>query len=344
MSVLAASRATGFRHRVADHAASGALRDLLEHHHLAYGSEPMSEGAVFGLSGALHLRVRIASAAVPVIDLDGRAASLEVELCHHLGVAAQWSATDDARAGWELLHTELECERPTLVRVDVSRLDYRGARYPDTRHAVVVTSYDAEAGVVWIADQSFPEPQRCTLKSLAAARRSDGWPEPVRHALLALRPPPRLAAPRSAIAAALTRTVAAMRDPHGSADPHEKTGLAAIDAIAQTWPRLPAMAGPQLGQTLAALRLRIREGGTGGALYRSLQARFLHDAAAILGSPRLGQAALHCDDLADAWRALAGALEGDPYLAHEVAEPWVRRVRDLEHRHVEALEAELDAH
>lgn len=40
-----------FHHRVADHAASGALRDLLEHHRLSYAPEPLSEGTIFGLSG-----------------------------------------------------------------------------------------------------------------------------------------------------------------------------------------------------------------------------------------------------------------------------------------------------
>ncbi|HEV2786912.1 MAG TPA: hypothetical protein VGV67_11020, partial [Solirubrobacteraceae bacterium] len=77
-----------FRHRVAEHAASGALRDLLEHHGLSYGPEPLSEGAVFGFSGALDLRVKIACAAIPSIDLDGRAPSMERELCEHIGVPA----------------------------------------------------------------------------------------------------------------------------------------------------------------------------------------------------------------------------------------------------------------
>ena len=34
----------------------------------------------------------------------------------------------------------------------------------------------------------------------------------------------------------------------------------------------------------------------------------------------------------------------DPYIAHRVAGAWVHRVRDLEHRHVEALEAHLGTH
>jgi hypothetical protein len=104
------------------------------------------------------------------------------------------------------------------------------------------------------------------------------------------------------------------------------------------------MTGERLGQTLGALRFRIRDGGTGGALFRSLQSRFEHDAAALLDSPQLGRAALICDELADAWRALAGALDGeDAAVAHSLAAPWVRRVRTLEHRHVEALEAQLGA-
>ncbi|MEA2189043.1 MAG: hypothetical protein QOK16_4054 [Solirubrobacteraceae bacterium] len=342
MSICAAGIANGFQHRVAAHAASGALRDLLEHHHLSYSPEPLSEGAVFGLSGALDLRVRIAATAVPAIDLDGRTPSLEIELCRHLGLAADWCATDDARAGWELLHAELGSGYPTLVRADVGALNYRDAHCHDTRHAIVVTSYDPEAGVVWVADQCFPDPQRCTLNALAAARRSDGWPRPTRHALLRMRPPSRLGDPRKAIAAGLTRTVRSMRDPSVCEHPNERAGLAAIDAIDATWPQLPEMTGSALGQTLAALRFRIRDGGTGGALYRSLHARFLHDAAALLGSPQLGQAALHCDDLADAWRALADALhDDDPYLAHRAAEPCVHRVRRLEHRHLEALEAHL---
>src|SRR3954468_1586687 len=85
-TLRAPAAATGFRHRVAEHAASGALRDLLEHHRLSYAPEPLSEGAIFGFSGALALRARIADAGLPAIDLDGRTASLEPELCRHLGI------------------------------------------------------------------------------------------------------------------------------------------------------------------------------------------------------------------------------------------------------------------
>lgn len=335
---------SGFRHRVAEHAASGALRDLLEHHRLSYAPEPLSEGALFGFSGALDLRVRIATAAIPAVDVDGRAPSLELDLCRHLGIDARWHATTDPDAGWEALRSELAAGRPALVRADPFALDYRhGARH-DTRHAVVATRHDADAGVVWLADGSFPEPQACSTRSLAAARASHAWPEPARHGLLQIAArPQRLADPRAAVAAALDRVVTAMRRPPRPDHPHVHAGLAGADALAAAWPGLPA--GARLGATLASLRLRIRDGGTGGALYRTLQARFLHDAAALLDSPQLGRAALVCDDLADAWRTLAAAIDDeDAVLAHRVGEPWVKRIRALEHQHVEALEEHLRIH
>jgi hypothetical protein len=336
----------GFRHRVAAHAASGALRDLLEHHRLSYVPEPLSEGAVFGFSGALDLRVRIAGAAVPAIDLDGRAPTLELELCRHLGIDARWRATADPAAGWAALHAELAAGRPTLVRADRAVLDYHTGACHDTRHAIVATAHDEDAAVVWVVDGAFPEPQACSTRSLAAARASQAWPEPARHGLLQIAGgAQRLADPRAAVAAALDRVVRAMRRPPRAHHPYVRTGLAAADALAAAWPGLPAVAGDGLGTTLAALRHRIRDGGSGGALYRSLQARFLHDAAALLGSPQLGRAALACDDLADSWRTLAAALEGeDAALAHRAADPWIGRIRALEQQHVAALEEHLRMH
>ena len=346
MTVSSPLIAPGLRHRVADHAASGALRDLLEHLRLSYAPEPLSEGAIFGFSGALDLRVRIADAAVPAIDLEGRAPSLELELCEHLAIPAQWHTTSDPATGRERLRAALASGHPALVRADLAELDYRDGDRHDTRHAILVTSIDADNDVAWVADGAFPEPQRCSLAALAAARASQAWPEPAHHGLLTLGVrPSRLADPRAAVAAALRRVVDAMRRPARPDHPHVRAGLAAADALAQAWPRLPDAAGPRLAVTLDALRFRIRDGGSGGALYRSLQARFLHEAAALLGSPQLGQAALVCDDLADAWRALAGALAGDDAVfAHRVSGPWVQRISALEHQHVEALEEHLSTH
>jgi hypothetical protein len=338
--------AASVRHRVSEHAATGALRDLLEHYRLSYAPEPLSEGAVFGFSGALDLRVRIAGPAIPTVDLGGRSPTLELELCHHLGIDAHWRATSNPVTGWDTLRSQLDAGRPTLVRADRALLDYRDGAPHDTRHAVLALTYDDTGDAIWVTDGSFPEPQRCSLGSLAAARGSQSWPEPAHHGLLQIGGhKQRLADPRAAVAAALLRVVRAMRRPPRSDHPHVRTGLTAADALAAAWPGLPELAGKHLASTFDALRFRIRDGGTGGALYRSLQARFLHEAAALLGSPQLSHAALVCDDLADAWRTLAAVIDDDDAdLAHRVAGPWVQRIRTLEHEHVEALEAHLSNH
>jgi hypothetical protein len=329
-------------HRVAQHGASGAMRDLFEHHGVSYASEPLSEGAVFGLSGALQLAVRTCTEGVPPIDIDGRALSLELDACRHLGLDAQWSMTDDPDVAWERLRTELDAGEPTLLHADLARLDYYGERRHDTRHCIVATSWDPGDGVVWVVDRRFPEPQRVTLASLAAARASRGWPQPARHGQLRLRRPARLVDPHEAIGDALARVVDAMRRPDLDVHPHVIRGLASFDALMPAWSALTRLDDDALRETLSALRFRIREGGTGGALYRSLQARFEHDASALLGSQELGRAALICDDLADAWRVLAAATEhANPRIAHELATPCLQRVRALEHDHVAALEVHL---
>ncbi len=208
---------------------------------------------------------------------------------------------------------------PVLVRADPAELDYRDGDEHDTRHAVVVIRDADGGGAVWVADASFPEPRRCGLRALAGARASQGWPQPARHGLLHVDARPgQLTDPRAAVAAALERIVRAMR----------RSGLAAADALLELWPSLPD-----------GSEVRLAYGGTGGALYRSLQARSLHEAAALLGSAQLGHAALLCDDLADTWRAFAAVTDGEQHPSAATA--FVRRIARLEHRHVETLEAYL---
>lgn len=339
----AITQPAGVHHRVADHAATGSLRDLLEHHRLSYAPEPLSEGTIFGLSGALDLRLTIGERPAAMLDLDGRAPSLEIDLCRHIGLGAEWWETDDRASAWEMLALELDAGRPTLLRADVAELDYHAERRHDTRHAIVVTGYDSAAGIARVLDGRFPDQQRCSLSSLAAARASCGTPAPARHGLLRLSPGDPLAAPRPAISAAVARVVHNMRRARHMDQPEIRCGLDAIDALAIAWPSLPETAGPDLARTLRELCLRIRD-GNGGTLYRSLQARFEHDAAALLGSAQLGRTALVCDDLVDAWRTFAAAIDDeDADRAHTVGRPWLDRVRSLEHRHVEGLEVHLGA-
>ena len=60
---------------------------------------------------------------------------------------------------------------------------------------------------------------------------------------------------------------------------------------------------------LRGLRVFIVKAGTGGALFRSLHAEFLHDSAALLGEPALDEAGALYDELAATYAALAAIAE-----------------------------------
>jgi hypothetical protein len=84
--------------------------------------------------------------------------------------------------------------------------------------------------------------------------------------------------------------------------------------------------------------------GTGGALFRSLHAGFLHDAGDLLDDPGLVEAGRVYDELAAAWVAAAEAAGADeaPGRAHAAAAPHVARTAELEAAGVAAMERWLD--
>ena len=210
---------------------------------------------MFGFSGAFDMTIRMARGSVPAIDLEGRALSLELDACRNLGLEARWHVTDDAGAGWDRLRGELDDGYPVLLHADVGELDYHDELPHDTRHAIVVTGCDVHAGVAWVTDRFFADPQRCTLTSLAAARASRGWPEPARHGLLRVRRPARLAEPRDAI----RRGARAGRRQHAPPAPRPPSARA----------QRPPRAGParrRLAAGAAARRPAARPDARGAAL------------------------------------------------------------------------------
>ena len=338
----------GLRHRVAEHAASGALRDLLEHYRLSYSPEPLSEGAIFGFSGALDLRVRIADAAVPTIDLDGRAPSLEPELCEHLGIAAQWHTTSDPMTGWELLQAELAAGNPVLVHADLAELDYRQGDRHDTRHAIVVTSWDADGGRRLGRRRKLS--RAAALQPARARRRA-------RLAGLAGARPPRRCSPCA-------------RGPSGSPTrtrPSRRRCGRVIEAMRHPRPPGPSpraargspppTRSPPRGRGCPTPRAR-------GSARRSPRCASASATAApaarciarcrrasctrpppCSAPPRSATRRSSATTSPTPGARSPASIEGDdPAFAHRVGAPWVQRICALEHAHVEALEEHLRIH
>lgn len=326
-----------FPHRKAGHCGSGALRDLLELHGLDFGAGPLSEGTVFGLAGGLGFFFLEIPAMRPPLYLVGRTADLERDFATHLGIGLELRQTDDAEEGLHWVRDELTAGRPPMVWADIAELEYLRVRMSNTRHGIVVVDLDEDEGVAWIADNDREELQRCSLASLAAARNSGGFPGPNRHKTFLYDWPEQLGDPRPAVDAALARAVANMREHDGSGHgPAEAYGLRGVDAFAAAYSGWPDRFGDDLGAALRGLRVFIVKAGTGGAMFRSLQATFLRDMAALLGAAELREAAGVFDELTAAWLDLAeAAAAGD----HTAGLGPVARVAELEHAGVAALDA-----
>ena len=336
-----------FTHRRGAHCGSSSLRDLLEHHRLAWDPQPLSEATVFGLSGAYSLLY----AEYPVLPdapgvtlplyLLGRSTELEAGACATLGIDVELRRTDDAAEGWRWVRDELDAGRPALVWANTRDLDYLDVKLDNTRHDLVVVGYDEAEGVAYVADHDRDGIERCSLASLARARSSGAFPGPNRHATWILRFPERLPEPRTAVRAALRATVETM---HGErpVDVPAEQGLAAIDALAAAYPGWPERHGDGLRWMLKLLRVLVARAGTGGTLFRSLQAGFLHESADLLGDAGLEDAARVQDELSDAWAALVTAVRGpDVAAAHERGLAAVERVAHLERVALEAMETWL---
>ena len=336
-----------YPHRMAGHCGSGAFRDLLEFHGLSWGPEPLSEAMVFGLGGGLGCFFYELPDMDPPLYLVGRGAGLERGVCEHLGIDLDLRRTDDPDEAWRWLRDELDAGRPTMVNADIRELDYLRVKLSNTMHDIVVTGYDEGAGVALIADNDREEIQRCALESLARARGSKGFPVPSHHATWVMRFPEALPDPHVAVEAAVRRSAANMTDgAEALGDAAPQCGLDHVAQLAESYQTWPERYGDRLAQAMRGLRVFVVKAGTGGAMFRSLQAGFLRESADMLGDEPLSQAASVYEELAAEWVALADAASGardDAPAAHEAGRPHMEAVARLEREGAEAMARSVSA-
>ncbi|UJA21692.1 DUF4872 domain-containing protein [Thermoleophilia bacterium SCSIO 60948] len=293
-----------FPHRKAGHCGSGALRDLLEF-------------------------------------LVGRTADLEIDVASHLGLPLDVRGTGDDRRAWAWVKEQVDAGTPPMVWADIGRLEDLRVRMHNRRHDVVVVDYDEREGVALVADNDREELQRCSLDSLAAARNSDGFPGPNRNRMFPYSFAGPLRPPREALQDAIARAVGNMRGDGGEAlaGLAGQTGLAGADAFAAGYERWPATFGEDLPAAMRGLRVFIVKAGTGGAMFRSLHATFLHDAAGLLDDAELARIGAVYDELAETYGELARISESDDAaLAHVAGVPAVAQIARLEADGVDRME------
>lgn len=335
-----------FPHRRGGHCGTGSMRDLLEFHGLAYGPGPLSESMVMGLSGALTFMFaeRVALPESPDVELplymNGRSEHLEAGVCANLGIALDLRRTEDADEAWGWLVDELRAGRPTMVWANMRDLDYLDVKLDNTRHDVVVTGFDADEGVAFLADYDRDEIERCTLASLARARASGAFPGPTRHATWAMRFPDRLPDPAAVVRTGIESVVRNMRGRPDPRLPYDE-GLHAVDGFIASYADWPDRFGDGLRPVMKLLHVLIDRAGTGGSLFRRFFADFLDEASVLVGDPALAGPAAAYRELADAWSELSGTVRRGTTEAHRTGISHAERVAALEARGVRELEAWL---
>lgn len=263
----------------------------------------------------------------PPVYLVGRGADLERDIAAHLGAELRVESTDDPQYGWELVRRAVDAGRTPMVWADIKHLEYLHVRMHNTRHDVLVVGYDETAGIAWIADNDRDELQACSLESLARARNSDSFPGPNRHTTFVYEWPDRLPKPRAATRAALRCACDNMRAGDGGLGQAGGFGILGIDRFAGAYPRWPERFDQRLPEVMGALEVFIVKAGTGGAMFRTLHARFLEDMAELLEDSRLGRLARTYASLASLWEDLAVAASRTD---HDAGLPLVQEIRQIE--------------
>lgn len=305
---MGGSRVAGYPHRIGGHCGSGALRDLLEWASLSYDDAPMGEGAVFGLGGSLAFSYLRGPGLGTPFYLVGRGASLTEQFSANLGIAEEMRSTDDPVLGWEWVRDELDAGRPALCWAEMAELPYLRVKMRMSRHDIVVIGYDDDAGTVVVVDNDRPDPQTIGRDDLARARSAVGFPVPTRQTCFRLGFPDALPDLRVAAAKSCAQAVHEMSDPVpsiGSAAAAGAAGVAAFVADLELWAE--QFPGDTLDRALFSLQVFVEKAGTGGGLFRRLQAEFLTDIGSWIGDPAVLEAAEVYRRLADTWSETASA-------------------------------------
>ena len=338
---------TDYPHSLGGHCGSGALRDLLHWADLGWQGLPgdgrPGEGLVFGLGGGLSFMYTRYPGLTPPIYLVGRNADMELDFCQRLGIDTKRQQADDPDQGWHWVKDEIDAGRPVMVWCDIAELPYLRVRLSNTRHDVVIIGYDDDRNTVFIVDNDREDVQEVPMAAFRRAHGSNGFPGPNRFATYQMRFPDRLpdllTCARDAAASAarvLGGEDALLFDvtnlPDGSLVTSGVDGVKAFADDIITWPY--RFDPDELPAAVKSLPVFVEKAGTGGGLFRRLEADFCRDVAQTSGDHDFAVAAEACQRSADAWSALGDAARVDPMD--------IQAISDAAHR-LPALEAAMQA-
>lgn len=336
----------GFATYPTHHCVTGSLKHVYDHH-----GYPISEDLLLGLGRGLGFVYFHIKGTDPFYGGRANVASpkeegLEKTAGRRTGVAVESHATSSAGKAQATLRELLKADEPVLVYLDMGFLPY--FEFPEDYHfgghVIVVAGYDPDTGRVLVADRD-RELHPVEWDALEKARGSQYRPFPPRHTWYTFD-----------FAAARSPSRAEVRESIGEvcqgmlAPPIANLGVNGIrKAIRETmrWPEVLDAAA--LARTCFNVAMFIdHRGGTGGGIFRYMYARFLGEAASIMGEARLTGMGTELAAIGDRWEEVAAALakaaqaDSPADLLETATEP-MRDIADREQDFWERLDAMIAA-
>jgi hypothetical protein len=309
------------------HCQTGSLKNVLAHLGVLnpFTGQAFTEELLLGIGGGIGVSYfQFDFGGKPAAFIGGRypakpsGADFIEQICARLGLLTTLYETAGTTKGEQALIDTLRRLIPAIVWGDMPYLPYLAL--PENAHfgghTFVVYGLDLDRQLVQIADRG-AGPLTAAVDELRAARASKHKPFPPGHKLLAVETAPHTV-PAGTLQRAVLRGISdccrAMRNPPirnlGLQGLLKWAGLVANAEKPQGWPNAFPPGMPAYG-TLMSAYIFIEISGTGGSSFRSMYAAFLHEACAILGIPRLAEAACMYDEGARRWSNLATAMLPD---------------------------------
>ncbi len=289
----------GFSHTPGNHCGSTALCDLLRHQGFAF-----DEALCFGLGGGLGFFYYAHTRSTPSKIFHGRTATLERDLCAHLGLDYEQGAGDDADRAWRAAQDFVDGDVPLILNVELSALPYYNTRTPFPGHRVVLAGYDDARGVAFLADNAFAELQTVTYADLRAAWQSPTPNRlfPLRNEWLAIKPTRKPLPLVTAMRAALRTNALEMnldRAPHRAI-----MGMEMLAEEFADWGDAPDWAWcARFGYQIIERR------GTGGGFFRKMYADYMRQVERLDAELRAANLSATMDEIAGEWTGLALQLK-----------------------------------